>query len=164
MTPELHHPVPLDRISPAGLDVSIDASALECQALADRMLIPAIRSFTCRFHLTRQGDSTVVAHGHLVASVVQTCVVSLDDFDATIEEKFQVRFVPAGEEDDDDDPESIDEIGYEGRIIDLGEAAAEQLGLALDPYPRKPGAALPEVSGEEEMNPFAALAALRSKQ
>ncbi len=27
--------------------------------------------------------------------------------------------------------------------IDLGELAAEQLGLAIDPYPRKPDAAVP---------------------
>ena len=63
----------------------------------------------------------------------------------------------AGEE-RDDDPESIDEIPYEGSTIDLGEAAAEQLALALDPYPHKPGATLPD-SDEAPRNPaFAALA------
>ena len=42
--------------------------------------------------------------------------------------------------------------------IDLGEAAAEQLALALDPYPRAPGAVL-EMEEEPEAAPFAALAA-----
>ena len=32
---------------------------------------------------------------------------------------------------------------YGGDSIDLGAALAEQLALALDPYPRKPGAKLP---------------------
>ena len=38
-----------------------------------------------------------------------------------------------------------------GAAIDLGEAAAEQLALALDPYPRKPDATLPaEVEASSE--------------
>ena len=32
-------------------------------------------------------------------------------------------------------------------MIDLGEAAAEQLGLALDPYPRMPGVEMPDGRG-----------------
>ena len=76
--------------------------------------------------------------------VVRTCVVSLDDFETTLEEDFRVRFVPAGTETDNPDPEAEDEIPFAGTVIDLGEAAAEQLALSLDPYPRKPGAELPE--------------------
>lgn len=58
-------------------------------------------------------------------------------------------------------PESDDEIPFEGNQIDLGEAAAEQLGLALDPYPRMPGAELPEAEADVELHPFARLAGLR---
>ncbi len=46
-------------------------------------------------------------------------------------------------------------------LLDLGEAAAEQLGLALDPYPRMPGAELPSLDEEEEDRPFSALDRLR---
>jgi uncharacterized metal-binding protein YceD (DUF177 family) len=84
-----------------------------------------------------------------VAQVVQTCVISLDDFGAELDEHFGLSFVPAGEEADDIDPEDpVDEIGYRDSVLDLGEAAAEQLGLALDPYPRRPGATLPEHDAE----------------
>jgi uncharacterized metal-binding protein YceD (DUF177 family) len=164
MTPELHRPVPLARIGSGGFDVLIEANATECSALADRMQIPAVHALTCRFHLHREGDRVVVAHGHLHARVVQTCIVSLDDFEAVVEEAFRVRFVPAGEESDDPDPESDDEIPYEGDALDLGEAAAEQLGLALDPFPRMSDAELPEVDAEPDPNPFAVLAALRNRQ
>ena len=82
------------------------------------------------------------------AAVTQTCVVSLDDFNATVEEVFQARFVPSGDESDDIDPESEDELPFEGNLIDLGEAAAEQLALALDPYPRLPGVELPAAEDE----------------
>ena len=59
-----------------------------------------------------------------------------------------------------------------GGVIDLGEAIAEELGLALDPYPRAAGAALdadaltPHVSVGSEHGagtPFAALRQLREK-
>ncbi len=83
------------------------------------------------------------ARGHLQARVLQTCVVSLDEFEAAVDEIFSLRFVPEGTETDDPDPESEDEMPYSGDVLDLGEAAAEQLALALDPYPRKPDAELP---------------------
>ncbi|MGE0416858.1 MAG: DUF177 domain-containing protein [Acetobacteraceae bacterium] len=163
MTPELHRPIALERIGPNGHDMTIEATAAECAALAARMGLPAVLSLTCAFHLVRD-DRTVLARGHLVARVMQTCVISLEDFEDTIEDRFRVRFVPSGEEEDNDDPDSDDEIPYEGHLIDLGEAAAEQLGLALPPYPRMPGAELPTAEEEEVRNPFAALAALKPKQ
>ncbi len=159
--PELHRPLTLDRIGASGLDISVEATAAECAALAERMMIPAVQSLTCVFHLIRESRDLIAARGHLRASVTQTCVISLEDFEATVEEVFQVRFVPAGDETGDIDPESDDEIPYEGNTIDLGEAAAEQLGLALDPYPRMPGAELPEADVEADPNPFAALSGLR---
>ena len=42
-------------------------------------------------------------------------------------------------------------------MLDLGEAASEQLALALDPFPRKPGAALPGEMQEPEEGAFAGL-------
>ena len=53
---------------------------------------------------------------------------------------------------------------YAGGAADLGEATVEQLALALDPFPRKPGAALPADVTEEVSGPFAALLARRAQQ
>ena len=164
MTVEMHRPFSADRVSAQGTNVTVEATAEECAALAARMNLPAILSLRCRLHLEADGESAVNVAGHLVAKVTQVCVVSLDEFDATVEERFKVRFVPSGKEVEDDDPETIDEIPYEGRLIDLGEAVSEQLGLALDPYPRMPGAALPVDDGAGALNPFAALAVLKRKQ
>ena len=121
------------------------------------MHLPAVLSLRCTFRLVRLTADCILAEGHLRARVVQTCVVSLDDFASDIDEPFRIRFVPAGQESDDPDPESDDEIGYAGGALDLGEAAAEQLALALDPYPRAPGAVLPETETEVQDHPFAAL-------
>ena len=157
MNPEWHRPIALDRIGARRLDVTVEANPAECSALAVRMALPAVLAVSCVFHLIREGRDAVLASGILRARVTQTCVVSLDDFDVSLEEVFQVRFVPSGEESDDIDPEAIDEIPFEGSLIDLGEAAAEQLGLALDPYPRMPGVEMPAADEETETHPFAAL-------
>jgi len=158
---EMHRPFLVSHVLADGVDVQVEATAVECAALAERMQLPAIHALSCRFHLKREPASAVGARGHLQARIVQTCVVSLEDFETTVEEYFSVRFVPAGTETDDPDPETDDEIPYEDGVLDLGEAAAEQLGLALDPYPRMPDAELPEIEEEAEPHPFAALARLQ---
>ena len=90
----------------------------------------------------------------------QTCVVSLDPFDADVVETFTIRFVPRGTEQEELDPDSDDEVTYQGGLLDLGEAASEQLALALDPFPRIPGIELPEEAQAHEDGAFAGLGAL----
>lgn len=158
MITDLHRPVTVERIGPGGLGVEVRAGAAECSALAARMGIPALGELVCSFRLTPGGEGTVLAEGHLRAKAVRVCVLTLDEFEAPTEERFRLRFVPAGQELNDDDPELDDEIAYSGGVIDLGEAAAEQLALALDPYPRKPDAALPVAAEDLRETPFTALA------
>ena len=96
--------------------------------------------------------------------------------EAAVEEAFRVEFrpLPAGgrpEEEIELGEGELDVVFYEGGAVDLGEAVAQTLLLALDPYPRSPAAeaALREagVKSEEEAriesSPFAALAALKGK-
>ena len=91
-------------------------------------------------------------------------MVSLDEFDGMVEDRFTVHFVPSGTEDEEPDPDAPDQVPFEGSAIDLGDAAVEQLALALDPYPRRPGAVLPSEVGSGLQGAFAALAALRAKE
>jgi len=145
--PEMHRPVALGQIGTAGLEREVVATPAECAAIAARLLLPAVAALTCRFRLANAGAGVVVAEGMLAARVTQECVVTLDPFEVDIAEAFRVRFVPEAQfdaEDDSIDLEADDKIPYAGSHIDLGDAAVEQLALALDPYPRKPGVALPE--------------------
>ena len=164
MTPELHRPIAIERVGPAGLDVTVEASAgrMRRPGAADEPAGRAGADLPCSVW-NADTAGTLVAYGHLVARVVQTCVVSLEDFTATVEERFAVRCVPDGAESDDDDPEALDEIAYVDGMLDLGEAAAEQLALALDPYPRAPDAVLPDISDDTQGLPFSALASLRRR-
>ncbi len=161
--PELHRPIRVSRIAPDGVPVVVETSAAERAALAARMGLPAIAALASRFDLVREASGIVAATGRLTATVVQTCVVSLEDFEQAIAEDFTIRFVPEGTESDDPDPESVDEIPYAGDTIDLGEATAEQLALSLDPYPRRPDARLPDEASAGVDPRLAGLAAWRDR-
>jgi hypothetical protein len=146
--PELHRPLAVERVGAGGCEVEVRAGPAERAALARRMAIPAVSELLCRFRLSPLPGAVLLAEGDLQARVVRVCVLTLEEFETPTEERFRLRFVPAGAESDDDDPESDDEIAYTDGVIDLGEAAAEQLALALDPYPRKPDAVLPDLAGD----------------
>jgi uncharacterized metal-binding protein YceD (DUF177 family) len=156
--PEFSRPLALDRVGAAMFEIEVTAAAEECAALAVRLGIPDVHALSCRFRLRRGDAGRIAAEAELRARLVRECVVTLDPFETTQDEAFRVVFVPAGTETDDEDPESDDEIPYTGAAIDLGEAAAEQLALSLDPYPHKPGASLPPEAQEPLDSPFAALA------
>lgn len=166
MSPEFSRTVSLDSIGVAGLDYTVTAKPDECAAIAARMDLPAIASLICRFRLRSAPGGGVDAAGVLAASVTQTCVVTLDEFPTEVAESFTIRFVPAELKSIDVDPDSVDEIPFTGTTLDLGEAAAEQLALALPPYPRKPSidgpaADSPNTEPSAPKNPFSELAFLR---
>ena len=110
--------------------------------------------------------------GMLGATVVQTCVVTLEPVTTRVDQAIRRRFLPgpgSGLRAAElvVDPDEDDEIEPLGERIDLGLVAIEALALALPAYPRKDGAVLPtapaDAAGEDEPKPFAALAALRGK-
>lgn len=163
MTSELHRPVAVDRIGPSGLFLEIEANAGELAALTARMGLPGIGTLRCGFQLRRIAAGIIEADGQLHASLTQVCVVTLDEFPSELTESFRVHFVPDGQEEDEPEPDAVDQIPYGAGMIDLGEAAAEQLALALDPYPHKPGAELGDAAEETGPNPFGALAAFKPR-
>ena len=177
MTEEFSHPVKAGQIKDQKQDYTIKADEAARAALALRFGLPAIAKLEGRFILHHERSGIIAAELSMKAAVTQVCVMSLEPFEARIQEQAQLRFVPEaamaapppgdGEDEEDITPESLespDEIPYANDIIDLGAALAEQLGLALDPYPRKPGAALPDAASDNSAHPFAALAARFGKQ
>ena len=164
--PEFPRPIRL------GLDpreVTLDATAAECAALAARFGILGIGSLSARIRLEPETGGSIRARGMLVAEVEQACIVTLDAVRQLVQAPIDLRLLGEGESPGDDDPDSADEIETSGGIVELGEAVAEQLALALDPYPRAEGAELPAFDAPEEPepeppakpNPFAALGKLR---
>ncbi|CAH0138795.1 DUF177 domain-containing protein [Roseomonas sp. CECT 9278] len=162
MAPEFSRPVLLARLPEAGRETVLRASPAECAALARRFAIAAVERLEASLLLRPEPGGGVMVSGRLRADVVQACVVSLEPVPERVDDPVELRLLPPGT-DPSDDPEGPDEIPIEGDAVDLGEAMAEQLALALDPYPRAAGAVLPGAEGAPDgaQGAFGALAALR---
>ncbi len=159
---ELSRPVAIKRLGDSVTEIVVEANPAECAAIAARLRIPGVSAVQCRWRLKPDKGGTVLAEGVLRAQVTQLCVVTVEPFDTDVAEDFTVRFVlEAHESELADDPDEPDELIYDGTTLELGEATVEQLALALDPYPRAPGAELPDLEGDAASGPFAALAQLR---
>lgn len=167
MTPEFSRPHRIDAIGAGDSRVEVEADADERAALAKRFAVIAVDRLAAHFTLRRDA-SGIVARGRVSGAVVQACSVTGEPVPATIEEPFDIRFLAEPGDLADEVELSADEcdtVFFSGGAIDLGEAAAETLALALDPFPRGPDAdaALREagVLNEEQTGPFAALAKLK---
>jgi len=168
--PEFSRPHRLDQIGGVRGETRIVADDAERRALAERFALMSLDSLEARYRIDRDG-AIVMATGHVSARAAQSCIATGEPVPATIEEDFTVRFVPEGRAGDEDEVEleaqDCDTIFYEGGAIDMGEAVAETMALALDPFPRSDCAdeVLREagVLREDEAGPFGALAGLRDK-
>jgi len=151
-------------VGPEGRRERVEADAAERAALAERMGLIALDSLVAEVSLGPV-PGAIRAIGTLRAEVVQACVVTLDPVPQRLEEAFEWRILPPGEappEELDDGPDEI-ESEPDGSF-DIGEALAQTLALALDPYPRSPDAELPAEARSAAASPFDALRALKGRE
>lgn len=164
--PEFSRPERLDQIGAEPRDVQIAANADERAALARRFGLPSIERLNAEFEIRREGEG-VFATGRVTGAVTQSCSVTGDPVPARIDEPVALRFVEEADVDEEVElsADALDTLPIEGGAIDLGEAAAETLLLALDPFPRAPDAdaALKAAGVQDEAGPFAGLAALKER-
>lgn len=182
-TAEFSRRIPLAKTG-RPLEERVEANAGEREALRQRFGLLSLSRLVCVFRLERGQDSIVLAEGHIQAEVEQACIITGEPVPEIVDEPFRLRFVPASDmpEDEEIDLESLlqedaDDVPYDGRMIDLGEAAAEQLALCLTPYPRKEGAGLDQFvevtpsddelearQGADRKSPFEILKKLQDRQ
>lgn len=170
--PELSRPVSREALARGPQSLELAADVGERAALARRFGLLGLDRLEAQVTLTpRDGGRLIQLEGHLSAEVTQACVVSLEPVVGRIEEDFSQLYSlapiePEGARELVVDPEAEDPpeaLGPQG--LDLGEALAQQLALALEPYPRAEGAALdPSLAdGAQEAGPFAELIALKRR-
>jgi uncharacterized metal-binding protein YceD (DUF177 family) len=166
---EFSHPVSVRQVD--ARTHHLEAGEAQRAALAKRFGIVAVHRLAAEIALERNGLE-VEASGKLEAEIVQSCAVTGDDLPVTIREKLAFRFVPetgqhAPDEEVELETDELDEIPYEGEFFDLGEAVAQSLALAIDPYATGPGAdEARKAAGlldEADAGPFAALKALKKE-
>ena len=142
--PEFSRPVDIRSIG--NEPVKLEAGAAERAALAERFDLVSVDRLEAEVTLEPDG-SEVQADGTLTADIVQSCAVSGDDLPVAIRETLTLRFVPADtlkpadpDEEIELEEDELDEIPYEGTAFDVGEAVAQSLALAIDPFAEGPGA------------------------
>lgn len=152
-----------------GGSVVIEATTEERAALAARFGLGAVETLHAEITLD-QRPRAIRATGRLTAAIQQPCAISGEDFPVAIDEPIDLRFVEAGQrapseaEEIELEADDCDEIEYTGEMFDLGEAVAQTLGLAIDPYAEGPNADAARVAagivqeGEQD-GPLAALLA-----
>ncbi len=164
--------VPVTQIPERGLHRDIEADAATREAMAKAAGIRELLSARASFDLSPQSGGRVHVTGRVQARVGQTCVVTLDPVENDIDEEVDLVFAPSKQipvlaepADDDNAPMEMEDLPepIENGIIDLGRLAADMLYLAIDPYPRKPGAVFePQATAADpEDHPFAALKGLQ---
>jgi uncharacterized metal-binding protein YceD (DUF177 family) len=142
-TPEFSRPVSVARLGSDSASYQIAANPREAAALAIRFGIPAVHSLEATVNLQRRPGGDIAFMADLRAAVTQSCVVTLAPLDVTIAEPFTLVF-RAGIDEDEADRIALEDLEDEiveplvDDVIDIGEVVAQQLALALDPYPRSP--------------------------
>jgi uncharacterized metal-binding protein YceD (DUF177 family) len=143
------------------------ATDSECAALARRFDLVAVKRLEATLSLVKD-DAAVLATGTLSADIIQSCAISGEDLPVLIREALVFRFAPARQYCPDEELEleanELDEIEFTGTSFDLGEAVAQSLVLAINPFAEGPDAehVRREMLGDAAASgPFAVLAALR---
>jgi uncharacterized metal-binding protein YceD (DUF177 family) len=165
-------PLAISEVSEAGRHIDLVAGAQARVAVAKLAGLAALPRLEASFDVTRRGRSGLHVGGRVSATVVQTCVVTLEPLENEVDEEIDVAFVPAAAPAVEDYNSGEVEVPLEdaleplvGNTVDLAAIATEFLILGLDPYPRKPDAVFEAPSvGDESAHPFAALAEFKKGQ
>lgn len=159
----------------------IVATPDECAAVAQRLGLVAVTALSARLTIKPWRRNGLAVTGRLEADIVQTCVVSLEDFASTVQhDDVAARFA---EQDDpvlaqgrDPKPEIVIEPLAEDAPeimpsggVDLGELVVEHLAICLDSHPRRRGVEFSDefadtanAGGGQERKPDSPFAVLES--
>jgi hypothetical protein len=148
------------RLPQNGLPVVIEADESQRQALAVEYDLLSVEAYRAELLVKPWKRHGVKVAGRVEADITQACVVTLDPVAAHIDEEVEGLFLP--------DDSKLGRLGFEGGgeilldaegpdspetfhgdAIDVGALAEQFFGLAIDPYPRKPGVALEADTGTE---------------
>jgi len=151
------------------IDLNLCAAAEARERIAAELGLEAITSLTAELTVRPWRDGAQIS-GWVRAQVTRICGVSLDPYDEAISDEVSLRIVPpgspnatrpaAGELTVDPLAEDPPEEAM-GAAVELSDLIVEHLVLALDPFPKKPGAVFESPPASLEDSPFAVLAKLK---
>ncbi len=167
--------VRLDSMPATGRDIAVTPGDEERAAIAGQLGVTSVTSLDVKLHAVRfRGGFRVT--GRLTAEISQPSVLTMEPIVQEIAEPVDRIFLPGGEKDyagpanaeifvdleGDDLPDH-----FEGNEADLSDLIVETLALAVDLYPREPGASLEDTGFKPDPDggsPFDVLKALKPKE
>jgi uncharacterized metal-binding protein YceD (DUF177 family) len=169
--PPLQHLFDLGDLSQSGSVVKVEAGGDELARIAKWAGVDAVSRFAAVVNLRRLSQARFNFDADLDADIVQSCVVTLEPVQSHItrhvaRELYLAARMSAEEGEltlsagDDDVPETITSLSY-----DLAAPLLEEFALAIDPYPRKEGAAFAPPADRQVApeSPFAVLKSLKER-
>jgi uncharacterized metal-binding protein YceD (DUF177 family) len=162
--PEFSRLVPLAQLSTRPFRQRIEATAQERERLSRRFDLISLDRLVAEVELRRQSPEVVLLEAEFAAEFEQCCAVTLEPVRGAVADRFSLVYGPAPEAEQEITLTS-DEPAFEplnGSSIDVGEAVAQELSLALPTFPRDPEARIDEAAIAEPLRrPFATLARMR---
>ena len=167
IAPEFSRLVPLVRLGPERFRQRIEATPEERELLAQRFDLLVLDRFAAEVELRRQGGDVVSLEAAYDAEYEQSCALTLEPVRGSAAGRFSLIYGPA----DSEEPEiavSGEEPAFEpliGDAIDIGEAVAQELSLALPEFPRHPDATVDDLAEAGPAHgPFSSLARFRRRE
>ena len=158
---------------PTNFEIRPDKPHME--AIAAELGLDGLRKLSFIGEIRSEGKQDWRLDAMLGATVVQSCVVTLDPVTTRLDTPVKRQFIhdmPDRITEDDVEMPEDDTLEPLGDVIDPTAVMTEALALALPDYPRSNDAQLGQTEfmppdaepiGDEDTKPFAALAALKDK-
>jgi uncharacterized metal-binding protein YceD (DUF177 family) len=161
--PEFSRLVQLGRLGAEPFRQRIEATAQERENLARRFDLVALDRLIAEVELQRQNTEVVLLEARFEAEFVQDCAVTLEPVRGEVADRFSLIYGPALDEGEEialtSDGPAFEVM--QGDVIDIGEAVAQELSLALPAFPRHPDAIDDAATADPLAGPFAVLGRLR---
>ncbi len=138
--PEFSRPIDVALLGAAEAHYDIAATEAERLALSKRFDLVSLDRFDAHVTLRRVAGGMIRLSASLAADLVQADVATLEPLPGHVEDDFTLLFGAGVDDGSTIDPNAELVEPLDDGHIDIGEAVAQQLSLAIDPYPRAPAA------------------------
>jgi uncharacterized metal-binding protein YceD (DUF177 family) len=171
MSADWSRSIRLHELARGAVKVQLAADVAERARIAHDLGLESLPALRAELTVRAWLDGAEIA-GRFQARVEQLCSLTLEAFEQELSGEIEVRAVPAGSpnateggghelELDPDAPDPPDVL--DGDAVDLAAYVVEHLALAIDPFPRRPGATFDYAPPDQEESPFAVLKTLEPK-
>jgi uncharacterized metal-binding protein YceD (DUF177 family) len=164
IAPEFSRLVSLTQLGAEPFQQRIEASATEREKLSQRFDLLVLDRLVAEVELRRQSSGMILLEAAFEAAFEQCCAATLEPVRGVISDHFSLLFGPLCMEEQEitlsGEGPAFEPLN--GDTIDIGEAVAQELSLALPDFPRLPDAVIDDVAIADPMEGhFASLARLR---